>query len=628
MSQTTLPPRPYLPLPYFFLLLCLFTAACQQTPKERSLEVELERVVEPKRETASQINARGKTLYKEMRYRDAKKEFEEALSVDPENKVGQFHLQMIDCFTCSYPMGSALTIDRGVRVRQERIELMRLFDSGRARLNAGEFEQAKADLERVRERIEWSPYQICSEQFSEHLGDLIEAAGRGNEFLRLRGLRDELKRRKIPLALENTSLRDAVAAIQGATWIRIHESASVRQGAKRMTIERASLSIWDALLLILRQTDLGLRPNKDGFKIVEKEATGAFVVRQYKIADLQKPKELSAQSPNLVRSGGKLAVSKASKKTVENSANLESIVEAVKSDAIHGNWSGLATIEIKDGQLIVFQTLPVHRQIASFMGRSSRDAEVRVRLEFTQVSIVKSLLKKIGIDFEELTTSANPILGSPVEFDPNPENFSRCGSSIMLPTRGPSGRDEGSSDRLDNIIDGSQGTFLSGRRLNGSSVWSRNDESATQQACFVDPIQINALVKLGRKEGKARRRTVLPLALFNRESFSISSKTPGAYISDYELSSAGFMHEIADPMINSFPNRLEWSLCPVVSKDRRSITFKLKRFYSPKLSSNCSVSLPVGGILVLALPSLQEECDKGQRVVSILLIKLTGVERN
>jgi len=105
----------------------------------------------------------GKAFYDELDYLQARKNFELALGADPENRVAERHLQATQALlgdrAASVREVADALADRQVAGRdQKRLELQRLFDQGMRHMDAGDYDQAIVQFERVLEEIRWYPH--------------------------------------------------------------------------------------------------------------------------------------------------------------------------------------------------------------------------------------------------------------------------------------------------------------------------------------------------------------------------------------------------------------------------------------------------------------------------------------
>lgn len=115
--------------------------------------------------------AEGQKLYQELRFREARDTFLEAVAADPDNTKARYLLQMSELLlgcggTQSSSCGLLLKETRHASLKDEKIELKSLYEKAEEQL-LGEPESAVKLYELILEKIRWSPYNIDEEGFED-----------------------------------------------------------------------------------------------------------------------------------------------------------------------------------------------------------------------------------------------------------------------------------------------------------------------------------------------------------------------------------------------------------------------------------------------------------------------------
>jgi len=126
--------------------------------------------------------------------------------------------------------------------------------------------------------------------------------------------------------------------------------------------------------------------------------------------------------------------------------------------------------------------------------------------------------------------------------------------------------------RMQHILDGFVGAAR-GSRLNATL------RGLTMQVTWLDPFQINAIIRASQEQRAARIVTAPKVTASNGQRVHVSVITQRSYVQDYELVSGGtglVVSEVADPVIDTFQDGVVLDVRPVISADRRYITIDVR----------------------------------------------------
>lgn len=431
-----------------------------------------------------------------------------------------------------------------------------------------------------------------------------------------------LRTRKVSINFSDTPFSDVINFLQDVTGLNITVSRDIDTEELRVNLRLREIVLQNAFNLLLEQTDLALTYANETIQIVPKDQVrGTYYLDILDVQDILS-KTPDFPGPRITVSGqgggggGGGGAGGAGGQTLnfgDDDSESEGAVidpdrltELVRGSTGEDNWEDPANIEVHRGQLIIFQTPQMQKQVQTVLESLRRNSGLFVQIETRFITLQNDFLRDIGVDYRDLGTSApaSQVFGTPVELDPSPT--ARIRSSAVPPQGNPNiigvgrafngrasqfgavnpvtGRPTfGTSylgGRLENVIEGTQGGYLAGQRLNGTTVQaSAIDKGATIQATFLDPIQVNAILKMDEERARNRLVTAPVVTAANRQRVHISVITQRAYISDYELSSGGtglVVAEVADPVIETFQEGIVLDVRPTISSDRKYITLDVR----------------------------------------------------
>ncbi len=251
--------------------------------------------------------------------------------------------------------------------------------------------------------------------------------------------------------------------------------------------------------------------------------------------------------------------------------DLVTLIQESTGGADEWDESG-STISGHKGQILVTATRDLHLAIEDFLLNLRANSDVFVVVEARFIDMVDDFLEDIGVDSRNLgqgsggtafgtaygTLNTSSTGGSDIGFnnlgDPTDPAL------IMGQHR--------TAGRMQHILDGFVGG-ASGNRLNSTL------RGLTMQVTWLDPFQINAIIRASQEQRAARIVTAPKVTASNGQRVHVSVITQRSYVQDYELVSGGtglVVSEVADPVIDTFQDGVVLDVRPVISHDRRYIT--------------------------------------------------------
>jgi general secretion pathway protein D len=427
----------------------------------------------------------------------------------------------------------------------------------------------------------------------------------------VRRIKAALNDSNLTFRFEETPLLEVVAFLRGAVGININVDPSIDT---EMTIDldvdkmRAS----DALKLVLEQTGLGQTYREQVLYITEREkARGSLIFQIYNVADiLNKIRDFSG--PTLALKSTDDDEETGSGVSIESNEELddtqlepEDLIDLIK-DSTGGEvvWGELNSIEFDQGLLFVNSPRELHVEIQDVLNNLRKDSDIFVMIEARFIDVTDDFLEDIGIDYRglgavnNLGTPFGQILNLPGSAGTggnqrvrNDLGFVRQGSPINDVTL-IKGQDRWAG-RVQHIVDGFAGT-ISGERLGGGA---QGLGGLTLQGTWLDPFQVNAIVRAVQEKSDVRQLTAPTVTAHNGQRVYVSVITQRAYIADYELVSGGTgfqIIEVADPVVATFQEGVILDVDPVISPDKKFVTLDVRP----------TMATLIGGVISTILISL------------------------
>ncbi|NCF99227.1 MAG: hypothetical protein GWP39_06915 [Planctomycetia bacterium] len=234
-----------------------------------------------------------------------------------------------------------------------------------------------------------------------------------------------------------------------------------------------------------------------------------------------------------------------------------------------------STISGHKGQILVNATRELHLSIMDFLDNLRANSDVFVVVEARFIDMVDDFLEDIGVDSRNLGQPPGQGFGTAYgSLNSSGTGGSDIGFNNLGDPTDPllvMGQNR-TAGRMQNILDGFVGG-AAGSRLNSTL------RGLTMQVTWLDPFQINAIVRASQEERSARIVTAPKVTASNGQRVHVSVITQRSYVQDYELVSGGtglVVSEVADPVIDTFQDGVVLDVRPVISADRRYITVDVR----------------------------------------------------
>ena len=426
----------------------------------------------------------------------------------------------------------------------------------------------------------------------------------------VRHIKNLLETTKLTFRFEEMPLLEVVESLRQRIGVNISVDPSLDT---EMTVDLAveEMKASDALKLILEQTGLGQTFHEQVLYITEREkARGSLAFQIYNVADiLNKIRDFSGPTLQLKSTDddddtGSGVLLEQDEELDETELEPDELIDLIK-DSTGGEvvWGELNSIEFEQGLLFVNAPRELHVEIQGVLSSLRKDSDIFVMIEARFIDITDDFLEDIGVDYRGLGTVRN--LGTPF------------GNVLNLPGSSDSGEQrvrndlgfvrQGSPDRdvtlikgqdrwagrMQHLIDGHTGT-IRGERLQGGA--SRLG-GLTLQGTWLDPFQINAIVRAVQEKQDVRQLTAPTVTAHNGQRVYVSVITQRAYIADYELVSGGTgfqIIEVADPVVATFQEGVILDVDPVISPDKKFVTMDVRP----------TMATLIGGVISTILISL------------------------
>ncbi|MGE4619892.1 MAG: tetratricopeptide repeat protein [Planctomycetota bacterium] len=234
-----------------------------------------------------------------------------------------------------------------------------------------------------------------------------------------------------------------------------------------------------------------------------------------------------------------------------------------------------STISGHKGQILVTATRELHLAINDFMTNLRANSDVFVVVEARFIDMVDDFLEDIGVDSRNLGQPPGQGFGTAYgTLNSTGTGGSDIGFNNLGDPTDPAlimGQDR-TAGRMQHILDGFVGAAR-GDRLNSTL------RGLTMQVTWLDPFQINAIIRASQEQRAARIVTAPKVTASNGQRVHVSVITQRSYVQDYELVSGGtglVVSEVADPVIDTFQDGVVLDVRPVISADRRYITVDVR----------------------------------------------------
>ena len=381
------------------------------------------------------------------------------------------------------------------------------------------------------------------------------------------------------------SLEDVVAYLRTISNLNITIDPDIDPEESTVTLSLQQVKLGEALDLILENAGLAYAFKENTLFITTPDkAFGDLGFDIYnvtdilnKIKDFPGPQIRVSSNDDSDDSGGSpfdFGSDDEEEDTLDPDSLAELIIESTGGEDLWSE-SGSAIVP-SSGQLLVTATRELHLAVSSFLDNLRLNSDVFVIVEARFIDMVDDFLEDIGVDSRNL--GQPPGQGFGTAFG-NGINSTRTGgtdsgfTNLGDPTN-PAlamGQDR-TAGRIEQILDGFVGA-AAGERLNSAL------RGLTLQVTWLDPFQINAIVRATQEQRSARTVTAPRVTASNGQRVHVSVITQRSYVQDYELVSGGtglVVSEVADPVIDTFQDGVVLDVRPVISSDRKYITLDVR----------------------------------------------------
>ncbi len=384
---------------------------------------------------------------------------------------------------------------------------------------------------------------------------------------------------------DGETLSEVVAYFNQITDVNIQIDPEVDAEDVTVDLSLSGASLQDALNLIMTNTGLSYTFKYDTLYITTPDkAFGDRRLHVYNVQDvLNKIRDfpgpsIQIRSPDDTDDAGganPFGFGAAEEEEIEP-LTPDDLAEKIRIASGEDKWdeSG-STIIPSGGQLIITATQELHEGVQNYLENLRKDSDLFVIVEARFIDIVEDFLEDIGIDSRNLGQPPGTGFGTAYGIL---NDSSTGGSDPGFMNRGnptnPSllqGLDR-TAGRVQHIVDGFVGA-VQGTRLNAAL------RGLTLQATWLDPFQINAILRASSEQRLARTLTAPRVTASNGQRVHVSVITQRSYVQDYELVSGGtglVISEVADPVVATFQDGVILDVRPVISHDRRYVTLDVR----------------------------------------------------
>ncbi|MEC7922009.1 MAG: hypothetical protein VX496_01290, partial [Planctomycetota bacterium] len=497
-------------------------------------------------------------------YRKVVEICETVLKQEPENKVASFWIRSAN---------ERLLKERELKVIQDRIEARKVLEEN--------FVEATTPYDRIfvfPEDDYWQRVRLRQKRMQPRRIEDPEP---------IKKIKTALETTKIDVSFEDSPLRDVVDHFRTVVGINILIDPQVDPDDESLQVSQTinQLTAMSALKLILSSKELGLTFQENTLVITSAdEASEPTEFEVYNVSDLlMKIRDFAAPEIRLKSStedqdGAPIEFTDDSfeeEEELDPEGLIELIMESTGGDDV---WDGeVNSMEHQRGQLLVNATRGLHGKVLDVLENLRQDSDLYVVIEARFIDIHDDFLEDIGVDSRQLGQVTN--LGTP---HGQVINGVQGGNDIGI-VEGPDGVPddvflvqglERWAGRVQHIVDGFTGV-ISGERINAAGGIG----GATFQATWIEPFQVNVIIRAVQEEQNVRELTAPIVTAHNNERVYVSVVTQRAYISDYELVSGGTgfaIIEVADPVVQTFQEGVILDVDPTISHDKKYITLDVR----------------------------------------------------
>lgn len=406
----------------------------------------------------------------------------------------------------------------------------------------------------------------------------------------------------VSFTFDKTPLNEVVQQLRTVTGAKIGIDPAVDGNAVQVSGTYQNLPATNVLNLVLESVGLSYTYKEGILFISQAGAKGeSLVFGIYNVSDILNKVRDFVGPALLLRPAGDSGDSPISFQNAlpEEDAVLdpEKLQELIKSSTGGDEaWGGEGvTLEYHGGQLLINAPRDLHASIQTVLENLRKDSDLFVVIEARFIDVNDDFLEDIGVDSRALGLANN--YGTPFG---NVINDGRTGGQDLgfvkqgSPVRDVTlimGQDRWAG-RIRHIIDGFTGTIRGERLTGGQGIGG-----LTLQATFLEPFQINTILRAVQERLNVRQLTAPVVTAHNGQRVFVSVITQRAYIADYNLVSGGTgfaIIEVADPEVQTFQEGVILDVDPVISHDKKYVTLDVR----PTLATL------IGGVISTILISL------------------------
>jgi type II secretory pathway component GspD/PulD (secretin) len=286
----------------------------------------------------------------------------------------------------------------------------------------------------------------------------------------------------------------------------------------------------------------------------------------------------------------------------------DGLTETIKQVVDPESWNDPATIDIKNGTLIVRNTQETLDKVEQLVEELRRNSGPMVSMEVRFITMEDNFLRDVGVDVRGLGDDSQgvgaPGLGPNQPMDDvffgtaaNPQGSGTGNDAGIYFDDGQDGAYQG---RVENLFDSVLGTATTLLGTGGLSL----------QHTFLDDTAVEVILRAVQKSERLQQITASKLTVYNTQRATVEVLNKVAYVADYDVEIAQAAN-IANPVIRNVVDGVVLDVKPVVSANRRFITLELRPTvatlvrpiptFSTSLASNIAAA-PV----VIQIPRLQK----------------------
>lgn len=400
-------------------------------------------------------------------------------------------------------------------------------------------------------------------------------------------IRARLSRTTVAPIFEDAPLRDVAAFFQNVTGVNFVVSAAVSanlsEDEQTVTLGDLRPLAADALLNIVTQVKSLVWKVEDG---VVKITTPDDLAQDqhlelYNVRDLVNPiNDFPGEEISLEPASGLGLFDEEELGDEADTAaiNSDRLIQLVQENIAPDSWDPPASIDAKQGTLVVRQSKDVHQQIRQLLDDLRRTTGVSVAIEARFLTVEDNFLEDVGVDLRGLGDdsggagapgrgSSEPLddFGVPTTGFGTPDNPNGLGTNNDSGVFFNDNSDGNVRARVENLFDlalGSEDTLT-------------NSGGFSAQYTYLDDTQVEAIFRAVRKSERNQSLTAPRLLVANNERASISVINEVSYVKDFDVEIAQAA-VIADPIIDIVRDGVILDVKPVVSADRKFVTLELR----------------------------------------------------